>query len=145
MDRVAGDAALRAARDRAERLQANTLLLDSEDRDLVGGFLWGEDARAYPDWRSAKTGAMLGMMLGEDRLTPADELPLRLDKLRRGARFLFQLGVDGSELWRLPAGAEALGGVRETVWGDVASIEATSIALIALCEALDGVARAFGE
>ncbi|MEM1424216.1 MAG: hypothetical protein AAGH64_09455, partial [Planctomycetota bacterium] len=95
--RVAGDAALRASRDRAERLQANRLLLDTGDRDLVGGFLWGEDAQAYPDWRSAKTGAMLGMMMGEDRLTPASELPLRLDRVRRGARFLVQRGVDGSE------------------------------------------------
>ncbi|GAB4546175.1 MAG: hypothetical protein Tsb0013_04800 [Phycisphaerales bacterium] len=144
-ERVVGDVALRATRDRAERLQASDLLLDPEDRDLVGGFLWAEDPGAYPDWRSARIGAMLGLMLGDARLTEPEERVRRLDRVRRSARFLRQLVVDGQTLWLTPASLDAIGGVREVVWGDSASVEATAIALIALCETLDGVRDAFGD
>lgn len=144
-EEVAGGKGLRAFRDHAESLQASDLLLDYEDRDLLGGFLWSEDAGAYPDWRSARLLAALGSLLGDERLTPADERARRLDRVRRASRFVMQLAVGDDALWTLGGGSGAVGGVRRVVWGDEAGIDASAMALLALCETIDGVERAFGK
>lgn len=143
--RVLGDVPLLDFRDGAERLQANTALLDPIDHDLAGGFLWEDAPGAYPDWRSARIGAVLATMLGDERLTSNEECAQRLDRLRRSLRFVMQLTVDRGDLWRTPAGREALGGVRRTLWSNAASVDASAMTLIVACETIDSVEKVFGE
>ena len=144
-ERVPGDLALLDFRDHAERYQTNDLMLSARDRDLVGGFIWPESPDIKPNWGSLHTVAALGIMLGDPRLTTKEERIERLDRLRRGARFVRELTVMADDLSGYKAGSDALGAVRRSVWGDEGAIDATAMGLLTLCETIEGVRRAFGN
>lgn len=146
---IPGGELFRAFRAEMGARRASVELLGPAEADLSGGFIGERVGRARPTYESLRSAAFFATMLGDQRLTPAEQRVIELDGVRRSARFARRLMLDSEDLWRTPigrsgvAGTPVVGGVRREAWSDTAAVDATALALLTLCETLDGVSRAF--
>lgn len=109
--------------------------------DFAGGLVFSRSGPALPTWQTLRPLAFLATMLGDPRLTDEGELRPELSRLVLSARFARQLAVDGhvAHMFRDPS--RGLGGVRLSCWDQTVSVDATSLALLGVCELLRSVDR----
>ncbi len=111
--------------------------VEGDDRDLAGGIVFSRGGPPVPTWQTARAAAALGAMRNDPELTPAADQPARFLELLRTLRFLRQLTADDSLDHLLADPALSAGGVRAALWDQRQPSIATSLALLAACEALD--------
>ncbi|MFM9959100.1 MAG: hypothetical protein ACKVZJ_13635 [Phycisphaerales bacterium] len=117
-----------------------------ENPDLVGGIVFAgagggavsEDPATWPTWQTLRPLSVMGTLLADKRLTTDDELQREVLSLLTSLRFVRQLGADEpvTHMFRDPS--RALGGVRPAVWENTVFLDATSMALLTVSEALRG-------
>ena len=81
----------------------------------------------------------MATMLGDRRLTTDEEFLGELARVRRSLRFVMQLMFRGEEAHLARNPQRAIGGVRPALWEPVASIDATAMGLLTVCDALEAV------
>lgn len=113
----------------------------ADDPDMAGGIVFTSGASAgitagFPTWQSLRPLAFLATMLGDARLTGEEELQREVLSLVRTLRFARQLAVDQDVGHMMRDPSRALGGVRPALWDQTASLDATSMALLTVAEAL---------
>lgn len=113
----------------------------ADERDLVGGVVFTRGRAPLPTWQTTRATAFEAAMLGDARLTDADEFAVRARDLRDSLRFVLNLTVSEAEASRYPTPARALGGVREAVWSDTITLDANAMGLLTLVEALEALRR----
>lgn len=107
-----------------------------DDPDMAGGIVFSTGSGGWPTWQTLRPVAFMGTMLGDQRLTSEDELRREVLSLVASLRFARQLAVDGSVAHMMRDPSRALGGVRLAAWDQLVSLDATSLALLAVCESL---------
>lgn len=110
-----------------------------EAEDLAGGLVFTSGRVPLPSWHTARPVAMAAAMLGDPRLTTDEEFAGELMSLLSSLRFLRQLTADesGTRMYANPA--RAMGGVRAALWDQRMPIEATSITLIGVLDAIESL------
>jgi hypothetical protein len=112
----------------------------SSDPDMAGGIVFtsggGSRTAGFPTWHTLRPLAFLGTMLGDTRLTSDDELQREVLSLVTSLRFARQLAVDQDVAHMIRDPSRALGGVRLAAWEQTVSLDATSLALLGVCEGL---------
>lgn len=131
--------ALRDAREMVWDHQMTPADVDDDTRDLIGGIVFTSTGDLLPSWHSARPVAFFAMMLGDDRLTEANERGSQIIKMVRAMRFLRQLMADAYSSYRYANPAKAVGGVRSSLWDDRMPVPATALSLLAACEMLDSL------
>ena len=111
--------------------------VDGDDRDLAGGIVFTKGGPPVPTWQTARAAVALGAMLNDPSLTPDADEPGRFLELLRTLRFLRQLTADESLDHLMAEPTISAGGVRAALWDQRQPSIATSLALLAACEALD--------
>lgn len=109
--------------------------------DVEGGIVFTRGATPLPTWQGLRADAMLASMLGDPRLTDAADVPRELAELRAGLRFAAQLTIDPAAAHLAKDRDRAVGGVRPALWEARASLQASSLALMTICETLDALDR----
>jgi hypothetical protein len=112
---------------------------DGQD-DLVGGVVFA-DGSSLPAWQCLRPLAFAATMLGDERLTTAQEVQGEVARLILAARFLRQLQARGGESWSAPRPDLAEGGIRAAPWDHNHPPDATSIGLLMISELLDALNR----
>ncbi|UYV12864.1 MAG: hypothetical protein NCW75_00920 [Phycisphaera sp.] len=111
--------------------------VEGDNRDLAGGIVFTRGGVPLPTWQTARAASAMGSMLLDPRLTPADQRAGEFLRMLKTLRFLRQLTVDDS-LGHLLADPDlAAGGVRAALWDQRQPSVATSLTLMAVCDALD--------
>ena len=113
------------------------------DRDLAGGVVFTRSSAALPTWHTLRPMAGIATLLGDERTTPggiastgvARELVVLSDALR----FTRQLVMSGDALYLARNPSQSNGGVRRALWEPTLAPEASAIALLTVCEALDSM------
>ncbi len=129
-------AALRELRATVWTFQVDERDAGADSADLAGGILFTRGRTPLPTWQSLRPLAFLATALGDRRLTDDAELPGETASLQRSLRFVLQLGIDDSLMHMFRDADRALGGVRPAVWDERASVEASALALLTVCETL---------
>ncbi len=132
-----GADALRRMRDMVWAHQLEGPAVEGDNRDLAGGIVFTRGGAPLPTWQTARAAAAMGPMLLDPRLTPPETRAGEFLKLLRTLRFLRQLTVDDSLGHLLADTAMSGGGVRAAPWDQRQPSVATSLTLMALCDALD--------
>jgi hypothetical protein len=129
--------ALRDLRDQMWEHQVRPADLGPDDADLAGGIVFTKGRSPLPAWNTARPLAFAATMLGDPRLTTAQERALELVRVVEGLRFLRQLTVDepGTFMFKGPA-KRTVGGVKAAPWDIRMPPDATSLSLLTVCEAL---------
>jgi len=117
--------------------QLNGPEVEGDDRDLAGGIVFTKGGPPVPTWQTARAAIALGSMLNDTALTPRAQRAGRYLELVRTLRFLRQLTVDQSLGHLMANPMLANGGVRAAPWDQRQPSIATSLTLLAVCEALD--------
>lgn len=133
---VPAAAALREMRAMVWRHQLRGEALPAASADLAGGIVFTAGRQPLPTWHAARPLAFIATMLGDPRLTTAEELPGELARLLSALRFLRQLTAGEAEghLYRDPI--RARGGVRASPFDQRMPPEATAMTLMAVCETI---------
>lgn len=110
--------------------------LDSMGADLVGGVVFARSRQPLPTWNTLRPLATLASMLRDERLTPREEAAAQFAAIRPMLRFTMQLMIDEplTHMFRDPQ--RSVGGVRPALWRQRAELQASALALLAICEAL---------
>lgn len=139
---IASGPALDAWRDLVFRFAMKPQDAGSDGEDLVGGFVITGSRAPLPSAQSLRVIAGLAAMLNDERLTPPAQRAKEIARLVPSLRFLRQLMGDeyNGAMFVDPLRAEW--GVRNSLWDQRMSGEASALALIALCEAVEGAQRA---
>lgn len=140
-DRVAAGVALRQLRDLVWAHQLSAQDTGYAGRDLEGGIVFTASATPLPTWQSARAVAMLATMLGDARLTPAEERGREIVRVLGSLRFLRQLTVDEWSGRLHERRAQAAGGVRAALWDQRLPAEASAMSLLAVVEFLKSLER----
>lgn len=129
-------AGLREMRAMVWQHQLKTEDLPTEAADLAGGIMFTTSRQPLPTWQAARPLAFIATMLGDPRLTDANEIDAELAHLLASLRFLRQLTADEAEchMYKDPAGA--IGGVRNSLFDQRMPPEATAMTLLTVCETL---------
>ena len=145
---LAGDAAdipseiaLRDVRSMVWRHQLQPADVGEDGRDLVGGVVFTRGRAPLPSWQTMRPLAFLATMFGDDRLTDAADVPDEATRPLASLRFVMQLAVGDAEMHMFRDRARALGGVRLAPWDQRQTLEASSLALLTLSEAIHAAAR----
>jgi hypothetical protein len=112
----------------------------AEGPDLVGGIVFTSSSELLPTSQSLRPLAFLATMMGDARLTDASERPMQVAKMLRSLRFVRQLAMDEAACHAAANPSMALYGVRAAAWDMRQSPEATSLALLTVCNALESLA-----
>ncbi|MEO1128432.1 MAG: hypothetical protein AAFX05_01850 [Planctomycetota bacterium] len=131
--------ALRDMRDLVWQYQIGDPDPAARGHDLAGGIVFTNAPDALPTWQCLRPMTFVASMLGDARLTTADELAAELGRLRLSLRYVLQLSVREAESHMMAHPRRSLGGVRRAVWDQIVSIDACSLALLTLCETLRAV------
>jgi len=111
--------------------------------DLVGGIVFTAARHPEPSWQTARALALVATMLGDDRLTNDDERLPEVVRLTRAVRFLMELTMDGTDVSLVPASKQtAVGAVRNSLTDMRAPLDATSMTLLTVCEAIKAFEQA---
>lgn len=136
-EELTGADALRRMRELVWEHQLEGPAVEGDNRDLAGGIVFTRGGAPLPTWQTARAAAAMGTMLLDPRLTPADQRTGEFLNLLKTLRFLRQLTVDDS-LGHLLADPDlAAGGVRAALWDQRQPSVATSLTLMAVCDALN--------
>ncbi len=81
----------------------------------------------------------MATMMGDARLTDAEEELREITRVLASLRFLRQLAADEDVVWASAAPREAMWGVRAALWDQRQTPEATAMTLLAICETLDSL------
>lgn len=111
--------------------------VEGDNRDLAGGIVFTRGGAPLPTWQTARAAAAMGALLLDERITPPNERASEFLKLLRTLRFLRQLTVDDGLAHLLADPAQVAGGVRAAPWDQRQPSVATSLTLLAACDALD--------
>lgn len=134
---AAGDiAASTAYREMRDLLSAALFQPGEDDQDMSGGIVFTTSTLPYPTWHTARPVAFLAAMLGDTRLTDPGERPRETSRLMSNLRFLRQLSADEFVATAFADPKRTMWGVRSALWDQRQPVEATAIALIAVCETL---------
>jgi len=136
--RVPAGVAMRDFRDLVWRHQLTREDAEALEPDLVGGVVFTGAENPLPTWHSLRPVALCATMLGDPRLTDREEVSSQTLRLLVSLRFLEQLIVGDAEMHMFRDRRRSIGGVRLAMWDQRLTLEAASIALLTLSEALDG-------
>lgn len=131
--------ALRDMRDLIWKFQLTDEDAGEEGPDLVGGIVFTSSAELLPTSQSLRPLAFLATMMGDARLTDAAERPMQVARMLRSLRFVRQLAMDEPAAYAAANPETAMWGVRAAAWDMRQSPEATSLALLTVCNTLDGL------
>lgn len=115
-----------------------------DTQDMLGGITFtmktvdGRPA-AFPTWQCARPLTFVATMLRDPRLTEPKERAPELVKLLSALRFLRQLQVDDASAWLYSDPSKAVGGIRASVWDSSLPIDASSMTLLCVAEAIDSL------
>lgn len=109
--------------------------------DLMGGIVFTAGRTPLPTWQAARPLAFVASMLADPRLTTPDQTAEQMARLSRSLRFLMQLAADEPEGHMYRDRQRALGGVREALWNQRMPVDASAMALLAVCETLRAAER----
>ncbi len=132
--------ALRDMRDLVWKFQLTDEDAGAEGPDLVGGIVFTSSSELLPTSQSLRPLAFLATMMGDARLTDASERPRQVATMLRSLRFVRQLAMDEAACHAAANPSMALYGVRAAAWDMRQSPEATSLALLTVCNALESLA-----
>ncbi|MEM1329064.1 MAG: hypothetical protein AAGG07_00740 [Planctomycetota bacterium] len=109
--------------------------LDPLDR---GGIALGQGPAArWPTWSGLRPIAFNAAMLADSRLTPRQELPRHLGAQLESTRFLRQLAVRPIDLRLADRPEHQRWGIRAAIWSPDLPLDASTLALMALCDTLE--------
>jgi hypothetical protein len=131
--------ALRDMRDLIWKFQMTDEDAGEEGPDLVGGIVFTSSAELLPTSQSLRPLAFVSTMAGDLRLTDAHERPMQVARMLRSLRFVRQLAMDESACHAAANPSMAMWGVRASLWDMRQSPEATSLALLTVCNALESL------
>lgn len=134
---AAGDIPASAAfREMRDLLSAAIYSPGDDDQDMAGGMVFTTGGLPYPTWHTARPVSFLAAMLGDPRLTDAEERPRQIARLMGSLRYLRQLSADEFATIGFVEPKRTIWGVRSAAWDQRQPVEATAITLIAVCETL---------
>lgn len=110
----------------------------ADGEDLVGGLVFTGSKAPLPSAQSLRVIAGLAAMLNDDRLTPPADHAKEIARLVPSLRFVRQLMGDEYNGTMFVDPLRAEWGVRNSMWDQRMSGEASALALITLCEAVEG-------
>lgn len=110
--------------------------LGQNEADMLGGIVFTRGRNPIPTWHTLRPLAFVATMLGDRRLTPDPDVVPELAHLRPSLRFAIQLQLEETLGHMAREPARGTGGVRPALWDQTASLEASSMALLTLCETL---------
>ena len=113
----------------------------TDGEDLVGGLVFTGSRAPLPSAQSLRVIAGLAAMLNDDRLTPPADRGKEIARLVPSLRFVRQLMSDEYTGTMFVDPLRAEWGVRNSMWDQRMSGEASAFALITLCEAIEGAER----
>ena len=119
--------------------QIGDSVVGTVDQDFEGGVVLSPVAGPPNAAHTLRAIGAMPAMLGDPRVTPSDQLLTELAAMRRSLRFVIQLMFRTEETYLAREPNRALGGVRPALWEAIASDDATSMALITVCDALRAV------
>lgn len=137
--------ALRELRDQVWKHQLTAANAGRDEMDAIGGIRFAgvqggsSGGGVLPSWQSARVLAFLATMLRDTSLTEARERTRELVRILAGVRFLRQLQVDESSAWLYADPARAMGGIRAGVGDSMMPLDASSMTLLFLTEALQSL------
>lgn len=139
--KIGAEGALREMRSVIERFTIHGEEADAGTDDLVGGVVFTRGRTPLPSWQSLRPVSFLAAMIGDDRLTGAHERGASWLSLVESLRFAMQLQVDETAGHMFVRPEAARGGVRLALWDQRCSVNATALALVSWCEALQSAER----
>lgn len=113
----------------------------TDGEDLVGGLVFTGSRAPLPSAQSLRVIAGLAAMLNDNRLTPPADRAAEIARLVPSLRFVRQLMSDEYTGTMFVDPLRAEWGVRNSLWDQRMSGEASALALITLCEAIEGAER----
>lgn len=129
--------ALREMRAQCWKHQLGFTDVNEDSADMLGGIMFTKSGGTpLPTWQCVRPIAFLATMLGDERLTEPSERKQEALRLLLALRFLRQLQVDESCGWMYPEPEKAIGGIRAAAWDHSMPPDATSLTLMAVCEAI---------
>lgn len=138
-DTIAAAATLRSVRELVVKHQLTPSDAGDEGMDLVGGVVYTRQGAALPNAQSGRAIAYLCAIVGDSRVTNAEESLGELTHALAGVRFLRQLTMDDASAYFAIEPDVAIGGVQSAAWDPSQPIEATALSLMAACEMLNGL------
>ncbi len=107
---IIGALALRRMRDQVWQHQLTPLTATEDTQDMIGGIVFTRGlaegssggGNPYPTWQCVSPLAFIATMLGDPRLTTAEDRPREIANLLLAMRFLRQLQVDDASAWMYP-------------------------------------------
>lgn len=141
---IASEVTLREMRSVVWEYQVSDRDAGVDSADLAGGIVFTRSRNPLPTWTALRPLAFIARMLGDPRLTDADEFASELASLRRSLRFVMQLEASDAAMHMYRDEKRARGGVRPALWAQTASLDATSLSLLTVCETLRAVERRSG-
>lgn len=112
-----------------------------DGEDLVGGLVFTGSKAPLPSAQSLRVIAGLAAMLNDNRLTSPADRGAEIARLVPSLRFVRQLMSDEYTGTMFVDPLRAEWGVRNSLWDQRMSGEASALALITLCEAIEGAER----
>lgn len=132
--------ALRQMRDQVWKHQLGFADLNADNADMLGGIVFtGGEGTPLPTWQCIRPLAFIATMLRDPRLTEPAERERETFRLLLALRYLRQLQVDDTVGWMHPDPTSVIGGIRASVWDRSMPLDATSLALLAVCEAIQSL------
>jgi hypothetical protein len=131
--------ALRSVRDMVWEHQLRPEDVINDGPDLAGGVVFTASRTPAPTWHTSRVAAFMATMMGDARLTDAEEELREITRVLASLRFLRQLAADEDVVWASAAPREAMWGVRAALWDQRQTPEATAMTLLAICETLDSL------
>ena len=119
--------------------QIGDSVVGTEDQDFEGGVVLGPTSAPPNAAHTLRAIGAMPAMLADPRVTPDDQLLAELAAVRRSLRFVVQLMFRTDETYLARDPNRAIGGVRPALWEAIAADDATSMALITVCDALRAV------
>lgn len=113
----------------------------TDGEDLIGGLVFTGSRAPLPSAQSLRVIAGLAAMLNDNRLTPPADRAAEIARLVPSLRFVRQLMSDEYTGTMFVDPLRAEWGVRNSLWDQRMSGEASALALITLCEAIEGAER----
>ena len=102
--------------------------------DTIGGFRFPGRLIDEPDWQTAETLNATSIIIAHPNLLPAADVPSWVLNSTLAARYIDQLSMPSTSCWYVRSPANAIGGVRVSLWDNRQPLLATSASLLAIAE-----------
>jgi hypothetical protein len=131
--------ALREMRRMMHQHQVTPANFGAAHPDLVGGVVFTAGESPLPSWQCLRPLTFLATMLRDERFTDEQERAEATAAVVAGLRFLMELTVDETDAHLFPRRDALVGGVRCALWDSTMPLDATSMGLVFVCEALESL------